>query len=76
VELYNIARRAKKNVVLLEYGGEDHGLRKEANQIDYQRRIFEWFGHYLRDEPPAPWIVEGKSYLERQRELKQAKAGS
>jgi dipeptidyl aminopeptidase/acylaminoacyl peptidase len=76
VELYNIARRAKKNVVLLEYGGEDHGLRKEANQIDYQRRIFEWFGHYLRDEPAAPWIVEGKSYLERQRELKQAKAGS
>ena len=76
VELYNIARRAKKNVVLLEYGGEDHGLRKEGNQIDYQRRIFAWFGHYLKDEPAAPWIVEGKSYLERQRELKQAKAGS
>ena len=29
VELYNIARRAKKNVVMLVYNGEDHGLRAE-----------------------------------------------
>ena len=26
VELYNSARRAKKDVVMLAYGGEDHGL--------------------------------------------------
>jgi dipeptidyl aminopeptidase/acylaminoacyl peptidase len=74
VELYNIARRARKNVVLLEYAGEDHGLRKKADQIDYQRRIFAWFGHYLKDEPAAPWITDGESYLDRQRELKKAKA--
>jgi dipeptidyl aminopeptidase/acylaminoacyl peptidase len=54
VELYNIARRAKKNVVLLVYQGEDHGLRKKADQVDYQRRIFAWFGHYLKD---ATWIT-------------------
>ena len=76
VELYNIARRAKKNVVLLEYGGEDHGLRKKANQVDYQTRIFAWFGHYLKDEPAAGWITEGESYLDRQRELKKAKGGT
>jgi dipeptidyl aminopeptidase/acylaminoacyl peptidase len=70
VELYNIARRAKKNVVLLEYAGEDHGLRKKANQIDYQHRIFEWFGHYLNNEPAAPWITEGQTYLDRQKALK------
>jgi dienelactone hydrolase len=74
VELYNIARRAKKNVVLLEYAGEDHGLRKKPNQIDYQRRIFAWFGHYLKDEPAATWITNGESYLDRERELKQLKA--
>ena len=28
VALYNIARRAGKRVVMLQYGGEDHGLRK------------------------------------------------
>ena len=51
VELYNIARAAK-NVVVLVYEGEDHGLRKKADQVDYQRRIFAWFGHYLKGERP------------------------
>jgi len=74
IELYNIARRAKKNVVLLEYAGEDHGLRKKADQIDYQRRIFAWFGHYLKDEQAAAWITNGQSFLEREREVKQLKA--
>ena len=59
VELYNVARRAKKDVVLLVYANEDHGLRQKADQIDYRRRILEWFGHYLRGEPAAPWILEG-----------------
>jgi dipeptidyl aminopeptidase/acylaminoacyl peptidase len=76
VELYNIARRAKKEVVLIEYAGEDHGLRKKANQIDYQRRIFQWFGHYLKDEPAAPWITNGETYLDHERELKKLKAAS
>ncbi len=73
IEVYNIARRAKKDVVLLAYAGEDHGLRKKANQIDYQRRILEWFGHYLKNEPAAPWIVNGVSFLEREAELKRRK---
>ncbi|MFN7927836.1 MAG: prolyl oligopeptidase family serine peptidase [Blastocatellia bacterium] len=73
VELYNIARRAKKDVVLLVYGGEDHGLRKKPNQIDYHRRIQEWFAHYLKGEPAAPWITKGTSFLEREQELKQRK---
>jgi len=75
VELYNIARRAKKNVVLLVYGGEDHGLRKKADQVDYQHRIFEWFGYYLKGEPAASWIANGQSYLDHQRELKKVKTG-
>jgi dienelactone hydrolase len=70
VELYNIARRAKKDVVMLAYGGEDHGLRRRANQIDYQRRIFQWFGHYLKSEPAAPWIISGLRYIDRDKELK------
>ena len=74
VELYNAARRAKKDVVLLVYGGEDHGLRQKANQIDYHRRIMEWFGHYLQGEPAAPWIANGVAFLDKDRALK--KAGS
>ncbi len=74
IELYNIARRARKNVVLLVYGGEDHGLRKKADQVDYQRRIFAWFGHYLKGETGPEWITEGQSYLDHQRELKKTKS--
>ena len=74
VELYNIARRAKKQVVMLAYGGEDHGLRRKANQIDYQRRILQWFGHYLKNEPAPGWITDGMSFLDREQELKRAKA--
>ncbi len=74
IMLYNIARRAKKNVVMLGYIGEDHGLRKKENQKDYQRRILAWFGHYLKGEPAEDWINEGKSFLQREAEIKRQKA--
>jgi dienelactone hydrolase len=70
VELYNIARRAGRNVVMVAYMGEDHGLRQKKNQTDYQRRILAWFGHYLKGEPAEAWITEGQSYLDRQAEIK------
>jgi dipeptidyl aminopeptidase/acylaminoacyl peptidase len=73
VELYNIARRAGTPVVLLQYGGEDHGLRKRANQVDYHHRIFEWFDHYLKGEPAAAWITGGERFLDRERDLRQRK---
>ena len=58
-EFYNFARRAGKQMVMLVYEGEDHGFRQEANQVDYHRRILEWFGHYLNGDPAPAWITEG-----------------
>ncbi len=58
-EFFNFARRAGKQMVLLVYDGEDHGFRKKPNQIDYHRRILEWFGHYLNGEPAPQWITDG-----------------
>ena len=72
IELYNVARRAKKNVVMLAYMGEDHGLRQRNNQIDYQRRILAWFAHYLKGEPAEAWITRGQSFLDRDAELKRS----
>lgn len=66
VEFYNFARRAgREDFVLLVYPGEDHGLRKRENQIDYHRRILQWFGYWLKGEPPARWITDGTTWLER-----------
>jgi dipeptidyl aminopeptidase/acylaminoacyl peptidase len=62
---YNYARRAGKQVVLLKYPGEGHGLSKKENQIDYERRILQWFGYYLKGEPAAPWITNGQTAVER-----------
>lgn len=65
VEFYNIARRAKKNVVMLVYNGEDHSLRVKKNQIDYHRRIRQWFDHYLKGAPAETWITAGVPALAR-----------
>jgi dipeptidyl aminopeptidase/acylaminoacyl peptidase len=66
IEFYNFARRAgRKDFILLVYPGEDHGLRKKENQIDYHRRINEWFGHYLKGELAPKWMKDGVTWLER-----------
>ncbi len=67
-QMYNAARRAKKEMVLLVYAKEGHGLREEKNQADYQKRILEWFGHYLKGDPPKSWIKDNISN-EKQQEL-------
>jgi len=58
-EFYNFARRAGKQMVLIVYEGENHGFSRKPNQIDYHRRILEWFGHYLKGEPAPAWITDG-----------------
>jgi dipeptidyl aminopeptidase/acylaminoacyl peptidase len=73
LEFYNYARRAGKRVLLLVYPGADHGLREEEDQVDYHRRILEWFGHYLAGEPAPDWIEGGQSWLARERALEEAK---
>lgn len=69
-EFFNFARRAGKQVVLLVYDGEDHGFSKKANQIDYQRRILEWFGHWLKGDPAPAWITAGIKAGETPAEIK------
>jgi len=66
VEFYNIARRARKNVVMLVYNGEDHGLRIKKNQVDYHRRIRQWFNHHLKGAAAEPWITAGVTALARE----------
>lgn len=73
---YNYARRAGKQVVMLMYPGEGHGLGKKENQIDYERRILQWFAYYLKGDPPAPWITDGQKALDRRAILDANKDGA
>ena len=74
IEMYNAARWAgKDDVVLLVYPGENHGLRKEENMVDYHYRVREWMAHFLKNETGNKWITEGKSFLEREKEKEEIK---
>lgn len=65
VELYNTMRRRQLPFVMLVYEGENHGLAREENQIDYANRAFQWHEHYLLGKEAADWIKEGLPYLQR-----------
>jgi dipeptidyl aminopeptidase/acylaminoacyl peptidase len=67
---YNFVRRAGKEMVLLTYEGEDHGFRQKANQIDYHRRILEWFDHHLRGNDAQTWVTEGVLWKDHDEEKK------
>jgi acetyl esterase/lipase len=74
VELYNAARRAEKdNFVMLVYPGENHGLSRQENMVDYHYRIREWLAHYLKGAEAPKWITEGQPFLERKAELEARK---
>ncbi|WP_171032901.1 S9 family peptidase [Fodinibius saliphilus] len=65
VELYNTMRRMQNPFVMLVYEGENHGLAREENQIDYANRAFQWHEHYLLGKEAPEWITDGLPYLQR-----------
>lgn len=80
ITYYNHLRQLGKEVVLLEYVGENHGLARPANQKDYALRMTEWFDTFLRDQPAPDWMQTGiprlqmESHLKARRPLTDAKA--
>jgi dipeptidyl aminopeptidase/acylaminoacyl peptidase len=70
VEMYNYARRAGKQLVMLVYANEDHSAREKPNQVDYHRRILQWFGHYLKGGDAPGWITKGVTVIESERAAK------
>lgn len=80
ITYYNHLRQLGKEVVLLEYVGENHGLARPANQKDYALRMTEWFDTFLRDQPAPQWLTNGvprlqmESHLKTRRPLTDAKA--
>jgi dipeptidyl aminopeptidase/acylaminoacyl peptidase len=67
LEFYNALRFNGKPVIFLSYPGEGHGLTKLENQLDYQRRMAEFYGHYLRGDERASWIDYGERYIDKER---------
>jgi len=59
IEFFSALRRLGKKAWLIEYNGEDHGLTERRNQKDWSIRMSQFFGYYLKGEPPARWITDG-----------------
>ena len=71
IEYFNMLRRLGKPVIMLEYKGENHNLRKPENQKDYTVRMREWFDHYLMDKTAPKWIEEGVPLLKMKDHLEE-----
>jgi len=65
IEFYNALRFLGKNVILASYPGQDHHLDKLENQIDFQRRMEEFYDHYLKGKPAPAWMTKGIPYLKK-----------
>ena len=53
---------------MFNYVGEEHGLRQRQNQVDWTRRMQEYFDHHLRGTDAPSWMLEGVAYVDRERE--------
>ena len=71
IEYFNTLRRLGKSVVMLQYKGENHGLRKPENQRDYTIRMRQFFDHHLKGKPAPKWLEEGIDHLELKDHLKE-----
>jgi len=71
VEYFNTLRRAGKDVIMLEYPGENHGLVKKPNQKDYMQRMKEFFDFHLKDKAAPEWLTKGVAWLKMEEHLKE-----
>ena len=69
VELYNGLRWFEKDVILLSYPGEGHGLRQYENQKDFQIRTRQFINHHLRGAPIPAWMESGRTFIDKERSI-------
>ena len=72
IEMFTTMRRMEKPYIMLVYEGENHSLSKKENQLDYTKKVNEFFNHYLLGDKPGEWILKGKKYLEKKTEEEKA----
>jgi dipeptidyl aminopeptidase/acylaminoacyl peptidase len=61
IELFMALRRLDKPVWLLNYNNEPHNLKADSwgNRMDLDKRMFQFFNHYLKNQPAPLWMEAG-----------------
>jgi dipeptidyl aminopeptidase/acylaminoacyl peptidase len=67
IEMFVAMRRLNKPAWLLNYNGEDHGLGEKswANKMDFAKRMYQFFNHYLKNQPEPEWMKTGVPAIEK-----------
>lgn len=67
IELFVAMRRLDKPVWMLNYNNEPHNLKAEswANRIDLDKRMFQFFNHFLKGQPMPEWMQYGIPAIEK-----------
>ena len=65
IELFVAMRRLDKPCWMLNYNGDGHGVTKRANKVDFAIRMYQFFDHYLKDEPAPEWMINGVPAVEK-----------
>ncbi len=73
ITFYNTLRQLDKDVILLEYQGENHGLSQLKNRRDYTIRLMEYWDHHLKGVPAPEWLDKGIPRLEMDRHYRERK---
>lgn len=68
IEMFATMRRMEKPYIMLVYDGENHSLAKKENQLDYAKKVNDFFNHHLMNKEAPEWIVSGKKYIEKRKE--------
>jgi dipeptidyl aminopeptidase/acylaminoacyl peptidase len=66
IEFFVALRRLGKPAWLLNYNDEPHWPLKLPNKIDFQKRMSQFFNHYLKGEPMPQWMVTGIPATEKE----------
>ena len=69
IEYFVAMKRLGKPCWLLNYTVEPHWPMHMANRIDFQRRMFQFFNHYLKNQKMPKWMSEGVPAVEQPFEL-------
>lgn len=65
IEFYTAMRRLGKPAWLLNYNDEPHWPVKQQNRKDFQKRMQQFFDHYLKDAPLPQWMQRGVPAMEK-----------
>ncbi len=65
IELFTGLRRLGKPAWLLNYNDEPHWPVKIQNRVDFQKRMQQFFDHYLMGAPEPSWMKRGVPPMEK-----------